>query len=218
MKKLVLFLIGLLVFGLILTTAIDKNFLSITKYLNSPGKGTDVYETTLSAGHYTAGIDIPPGTYSISHLSGIGKTSSNKFFSGAINGRSDLSLDSLKTSIANVQLPEDTVLTITGSLVVKISTETGNLKYMHLRENPAPKTIILSSGLYKSGQDFAEGTYNVVWMDGFGIVSSSNLFNKGLAEQMGFDALSAQEFKNLELPAGTTLTVSDLTIKLVPSK
>lgn len=218
MKKIVLFLISLLILGLILTTAVDKNFLSIAKYLNSPGKGDDVFETTLSAGHYTAGIDIPPGTYSILHLSGIGKTSSNKFFSGAINGKSDLSLDSQKTSIENVQLPEDTVLTVTGSLVVKISTDTGNLACMKLRDNLASKTIILSSGQYRSGQDFDEGTYDVIWMEGLGIVSSSNQLNQGLAEQMGFDDLSAQEFKNLELPNGTTLTVSDLTLKLVPSK
>lgn len=218
MKKLISILIGLLMIGSILTFAINKDFVGISKYVNSPGSGSDVYETTLTAGHYTAGIDIPPGTYTITSLSGTGNATSTKVFSGAIDGKGDNNNENIKTTIENAQLPNNIVLTLTGSLVVKISTTTADLNAIKPRENKAQKIVTLTPGEYKSGQDFDEGTYNVVWVSGLGTVSSSNLFDKGILERMGFDDLTAKEFKNLEMDDGSTLTVSDVTIKLVPSK
>lgn len=218
MKKLISILIGLLVIGLILTLAIDKDVMSISKYLNSPGKGSDAFETTLTAGHYTAGIDIPPGTYTITTISGTGQVSSTKVFSGAIDGKGSDNSENLKTEIYNVQLPKNVVLTITGSLVAKIVTNTADLKAMPPRRNTAVNPITLTPGQYKSGQDFEAGIYDVIWVSGLGTVSSSNLFDQGIFERMGFADLTAKEFKNLELKDGSTLTVSDLTIKLVPSK
>lgn len=218
MKKLISTLIGLLIIGSILSLAIDKDVMSISKYVNSPGKGNDSFEKTLTAGHYTAGIDIPPGTYTITTLSGNGQVSSTKVFSGAIDGKGSDNRENLKTTIDNVQLPENVVLTLTGSLVTKITTDTADLKAMTPRKNAAVNPINLTPGQYKSGQDFAAGTYDVIWVSGLGTVSSSNLFDQGIFERMGFDDLTAKEFKNLELKDGSTLTVSDLTIKLVPSK
>lgn len=218
MKKLISILIGLLIIGSIFTFAINKDFMNISKYVNSPGSGNDVFETTLSAGHYTAGIDIPPGTYTITSLSGSGKATSTKVFSGAIDGKGDDNSENIKTTIENVQLPTDIVLTLTGSLVVKISTTTANLDAIKPRENKAPKVVTLSPGEYKSGQDFSEGTYDVVWVSGLGTVYSSNLFDKGIFERMGFDDLTAKEFKHLEMKDGSTITVSDVTVKLVPSQ
>ena len=218
MKKLISILIGLLIIGSLLTLAIDKDFMSISKYVNSPGKGSKKFETTLSAGHYTSGIDIPPGTYIITTLSGTGQVSSTKVFSGAIDGKGGNNNENLKTTVDNVQLPENIVLTITGSLVAKISTDTADLNAMIPRRNTAVNSIALTPGKYKSGQNFQAGTYDILWVNGFGTVSSSNLFDQGIFERMGFDDLTAKEFKNLELKDGTTLTVSDLTIKLVPSK
>lgn len=218
MKKIISILIGLLIIGSILTFAINKDFMRISKYINSPGTGNDFYETTLSAGHYTSGIDIPPGTYTITSLSGMGKATSTKVFSGAIDGKGDDNSENIKTTIENVQLPNDIVLTLTGSLVVRISTTTADLNVLKPRENNAKTTITLPPGEYKSGQDFDEGTYDVVWVSGLGTVSSSNLFDKGILERMGFDDLTAKSFKNLEMKNGSTITISDLTIKLVPSK
>jgi hypothetical protein len=218
MKKLVSILIGLLIIGSILTLAIDRDVMSISKYVNSPGKGRDTFETTLTAGHYTAGIDIPPGTYSITSISGTGQVSSTKVFSGAIDGKGSDNSENLKTTIDNVQLPENVVLTLTCSLVAKISTDTADLKAMIPRINTAINPITLTPGQYKSGQDFDPGTYDVIWVSGLGTVSSSNLFDQGIFERMGFADLTAKEFKNLELKDGSTLTVSDLTIQLVPSK
>lgn len=218
MKKFVSILIFLLIMGSLLTLAIDKDFMSISKYVNSPGKGSENFETTLSAGHYTSGIDIPPGTYIITTISGTGQVSSTKVFFGAIDGKGGTDTKNLKTTVNNVQLPENIVLTITGSLVAKISTNTADLNTMIPRRNTAVNTITLTPGKYISGQDFEAGTYDIFWVNGFGTVSSSNLFDQGIFERMGFDDLTAKEFKNLELKDNTTLTVSDLTIKLVPSK
>lgn len=218
MKKLILILIGLLMIGSILTLAIDKDVMSISKYVNSPGKGRETFETTLTAGHYTAGIDIPPGTYTIATISGTGQASSTKVFSGSIDGKGNKYSENLKTTIDNVQLPQNIVLTITGSLVAKISTHNADFNAMIPRRNMAVNTITLTPGQYKSGHDFCAGTYDVTWVSSRGTVSSSNLFDQGICERMGFDDLSAKEFKNIKLKNGSTLTISDVTIKLVPSK
>lgn len=80
--------------------------------------------------------------------------------------------------------------------------------------------ITLTSGNYTAGKDFPAGTYTIEAISGYGDVSSSNMYSGGLNEVMApsgsgnSDTIS--NYKNVELPSGTTLTISDVTIKLIP--
>ena len=92
---------------------------------------------------------------------------------------------------------------------------------------PTPSTISFeqefSSGNYTAGIDFPAGVYNIVAVSGAGNVSSDNMFNGGLNAMMGTEEenqimdMYEQEYKNIDLPDGTTLTISGVQIQLVPS-
>ena len=84
----------------------------------------------------------------------------------------------------------------------------------------APYKTELSSGNYTSGIDFPEGTYTITAISGSGNVSSDNMFSGGLNAIMSpeSDDMYESQYKNIELTEGTTLTISGVEIKLVPSK
>lgn len=78
----------------------------------------------------------------------------------------------------------------------------------------------LSNGNYTAGVDFPEGKYNFVAVSGGGNVSSSNMFDGGINTVMGTEEknqtadMYQQEYKNVELPNGTRLSVSGVTIRI----
>lgn len=77
-------------------------------------------------------------------------------------------------------------------------------------------TTELYSGHYTSGIDFPEGTYTITAISGSGNVSSDNMYSGGLNELMASekDEHYISEFKNAQLPKGTVLSVSGVTIKI----
>ena len=90
--------------------------------------------------------------------------------------------------------------------------------------DPTPSTISFeqefSSGNYTAGIDFPAGKYDIVAVSGGGNVSSSD---GGINAVMGTEDknelmdMYEQEYKNIDLPDGTTLTISGVQIQLVPS-
>lgn len=112
----------------------------------------------------------------------------------------------------------------------------GNTKTVYLGKLPsgtenqtqnAASEITLKDGHYTAGKDFPVGKYNIVCIEGFGNVYSNNAFDGGLNEIMATkdyieknlqdskDFYSA-EYKNCNFSNGDVLTVSRVTIKLVP--
>jgi hypothetical protein len=81
------------------------------------------------------------------------------------------------------------------------------------------KTKTLSNGNYIAGQDFDAGTYTITVVSGNGNVSSDNMYSGGINAIMGTknEDMYQKEFKNIKLPKGTTLIISDVTIKLTPT-
>ena len=88
------------------------------------------------------------------------------------------------------------------------------------KESVDARTIELSNGNYVAGTDFEAGTYIITAISGNGNVHSSNMFNGGLNAIMGTnnDGFYELEYKNIKLPAGTTLTIDGVTVRLTPSK
>jgi hypothetical protein len=79
------------------------------------------------------------------------------------------------------------------------------------------KQYVFGAGNYISGKAFEAGTYDIQAVSGSGNVCSSNMWDGGLNETMATqeDNLYVKEFKGAKLPAGTTLTIMGMKVKLV---
>ncbi len=185
-----------------------------------------------SNGNYTAGIDFPAGKYDIEAVSGSGNVSSSNMFSGGINAamgseeaNNAIGSDLYVQNYSNVNLEDGVVLYISG-VTVKITSEAADASPLKTRNQPNTKTIDLGNGNFVSGTDFPAGTYDIIAVSGGGSVSSDNMFGGGINAIMGVAEknnkygidMYQQKYKNIELPEGTTLTVSGVNIQLVPSK
>jgi len=81
---------------------------------------------------------------------------------------------------------------------------------------PPPEPIEFGSGNFVAGEDFPAGKYDIVWVSGYGNVSSSNLFSGGINAIMGDKENAEKEYKNIKLPKGTELKISSVKVKLIP--
>lgn len=173
------------------------------------------YETKLSAGYYTSGVDFPSGKYDLTAVSGYGNVYTqdgdlNEVMSTENDG---LSIEDFK----NAKLEEGQVLVINGNLVLNINSDKANVADIQPRANDLTKTVELSSGNYVAGEDFPAGTYDIVATDGYGnVYTDDGELNEVLASSP--DDTSVDQFKNYEFAEGIQLSVSDVSVKLVPSK
>lgn len=180
-------------------------------------------EYTLSAGYYTAGVDIPAGKCNVVAVSGNGNLSSSNLWNGGINEIFGIDDGSgyYTESFNGLELSEDAVLEVSGNLKIKLT-------YSELKSNYTGRTydenasVTLSSGNYTVGSDLPEGTYKVVAVSGNGNLSSSNLFNGGINEVFGIDDGSGyytKEFLNLQLEKDITVEIKgNLKVKFIPAK
>ena len=180
-------------------------------------------EYTLSAGYYTAGIDLPSGVTNIIAVSGKGNLSSSNIYNGGINemfGIDDTS-SYYTASFNGLKFSNSTKLSLNSNLVIKLTfTQIDSNFTGRTYDDSAAKN--LSSGNYTAGEDFSAGTYKIVAISGTGNLSSSNIYDGGVNEMFGIDDGSGyynNQFLNAELKDKDTLTVSGgLTIQLIPAK
>ena len=182
---------------------------------------TIVYETELTDGNYTCGIDFPAGRYNITAIAGSGNVSSSNMFSGGLNETMAAVADDMYiTEFKNAKFENDDVLRVFNGVTIRIYSTAADATPLKKRVQPNTETITLTSGYYISGDDFPAGVYDVIATEGSGNVSSDNMFDGGLNATMGVekDNFYENEYKNIELPKGIEIKVSGLTIDLVPSK
>lgn len=182
---------------------------------------TEAYSATLTAGHYTAGIDFPAGRYDLTALSGTGNVSSSNMYSGGLNeimGISDN--DMYQESFSGASLDKGVVLNIGGTLELQLDCSAAMTGDMQARQNPATQEYTFSAGNYVCGTDFEPGEYVITAVSGSGNVSSDNMYSGGLNEIMGVEAddIHISTFNNATFESGNSLTISGVTIKLTPSK
>ncbi len=177
------------------------------------------YEVDLSAGNYTAGVDIPVGTYNLSATGGNGNVSSTNIYNGGLNEimgnpANEYSSDSFN----GLKMDEGVILTLGSTVTLHLTSENANVSGMVPRPSVDSVPIDLGAGNYTCGTDFPPGTYNIVATGGSGNVSSDNMFNGGLNEIMGTtnDGLSITQYNNASFQNGNVLTISGTTIQLVP--
>jgi hypothetical protein len=81
-----------------------------------------------------------------------------------------------------------------------------------------PKEFELSNGNYISGTDFTPGIYDIVAIEGYGNVSSSNYSNGGINTIMGIENNYQKQYKNVHLPKDVELKIMNLKVKLLYKK
>lgn len=177
------------------------------------------YEVDLSAGNYTAGIDIPTGTYNLSATGGNGNVSSTNMYSGGLNEIMGNPTDEYSTDSFNgLKMDDGVVLTLGGTVTLHLTSENANVSGITARSATDSTPIDLGSGNYTCGTDFQPGTYNIVATGGNGNVSSDNMYEGGLNEIMGTtnDGFSITQYNNASFKEGNVLTISGTSIQLVP--
>lgn len=85
----------------------------------TPRAAADGTPVDLGAGNYTAGTDFPAGTYNIVATGSMGNVSSDNMYDGGLNEilSTDNSDGMSISQFNNAQLPEGTVLTISGTTI-----------------------------------------------------------------------------------------------------
>lgn len=193
----------------------------------APTPSTISFEQEFSSGNYTAGIDFPAGKYDIVAVSGGGNVSSSNAFDGGINavmGTEDKNelMDMYEQEYSNIDLPEGVVLSISG-VTVRLTCDDASGAPLTPRDQEITETVELGNGNFVAGEDFPAGVYNIVAISGGGNVSSSNLYDGGINAIMGTEDqnelmdMYEPEYKNIDLPEGTTLTIDGVQVQLVPS-
>lgn len=197
---------------------------------------TEVFTTTLTAGHYIVGVDIPVGTYSFYSKKGSGNLISddgsiNEIFDYENQAGADIGLENFGTEeLNNISLSEGTIVTVTSTQEISAGCDDGLVSELKPR-NQELKEIELGYGLYAAGDDFPPGTYNVTWIEGNGNVQTNPYdLNTGINEIMGEenaafedlqelnDKLYIRSFNNLILNEGDVLEINDIKVKLTPSE
>jgi hypothetical protein len=152
---------------------------------------TEVFTTTLTAGHYIVGIDIPVGTYSFFSKKGCGNLISddgsiNEIFDYESQVSPDIGIENFGTEELNIiPLTDGTILTVTSTQEISAGCEDGRVSELKPR-NQELNEIELGYGLYAAGDDFAPGTYNVTWLEGNGNIQTNPCdSDTGINEIMG---------------------------------
>ena len=225
---------------------IEESNVSVKANTKKSGKDTEGLSTTLTAGHYVVGIDIPIGTYSFFSKKGTGNLYSNN---GAINEIFDYENqagESLKEygvenfgteELKNIYLSEGVVVTVTGTQEISAGCDDGLVSSMTNRNQDELEELEIGYGNYGANDNIPSGTYNIIWLEGSGnIISDSANTDNSINEIMGnpdkldtgneFDAtlnkitdeLYIQEFHNFTIEEGDILKIPDIKVRLVPSK
>jgi len=178
-------------------------------------------EYLLTAGYYTAGIDIPVGKCDVLAIEGSGNLNSSNWYDGGVNTLFGIQ-NGYNTEFKGLKLPQNVKLFLSSDLKIKL-TYTKLENGFSGRKYDESRAITLSNGNYIAGEDFESGTYNIVVVSGNGTISTSNLYDDGVNDFFGIDddwGLYTEQFLNLEIPENVEISVSStigqLTVKLIP--
>jgi hypothetical protein len=121
-------------------------------------------------------------------------------FDGGLNAMMGEDADLYEQQYSNINLPEGTVLRVSGGVIIKITCDAASGAPLTARTQPNTETVSLSNGNFVAGEDFPAGVYDIVATSGGGNVSSDNMFEGGLNAIMGTDSdpMYEKTYKNIE--------------------
>lgn len=170
------------------------------------------YTTKVTAGYYEGGVQLPSGNYDITLLSGQG----NVFSSSGLNEifSSDSSLGISKYN--NFYLSCGDVLNVAGNLNLRITCKEADMDSLSKLDNKEASEKKLEAGKYVAGVDFNSGVYDIVHIKGNGnvFVDDGDVVNEMFGSG---DEMYINRFKNCTFSEGTTIELSGVSVKLVPS-
>ena len=197
---------------------------------------TEAFTTTLTAGHYVVGIDIPVGTYSFFSKKGMGNLvasdgSINAIFDYENQAGNNIGISGLGTEeLKNIYLDNGVIITVTATQEISAGCGDGEVSNMQSRNQDTLEAVELGYGLYSAGDDFLPGTYNIQWLEGFGNIQTDPYeIDYGINEIMGelsidntidelSDKICIKQYNNLILKEGDILKINDIKVKLIPSE
>ena len=181
----------------------------------------------LTSGHHTAGVDFPAGTYDLTAIEWCGRVVSSNGAVDTAMGVPEYNTDGqdlYTQSLEDVSLKKGTVLSLSGGVILRLHSDDADSSPLQPREQDITEDVTLSAGLYTAGVDFPAGVYDFTATDGVGNVESSNSHSGGISDVMGTTwriaegfGFCEQKYQNVELPEGTTLSASGVTLLLQPS-
>lgn len=130
------------------------------------------YDTYLTAGNYTAGCQLPEGTYELKVLYGNGtidvEDSDNNIY---IYEWLDSSTEEGYGQIVNLQLYQGAEVRISDGLELKLSsTNAQSQKLLEGIPNALTETVAVGNEPLMAGRDFPAGVYDIYSAEGFGVV------------------------------------------------
>ena len=197
---------------------------------------TEAFTTTLTAGHYVVGIDIPVGTYSFFSKKGMGNLvasdgSINAIFDYENQAGNNIGISGLGTEeLKNIYLNNGVIITVTATQEISAGCGDGEVSNMQSRNQDTLEAVELGYGLYSAGDDFLPGTYNIQWLEGFGNIQTDPYeIDYGINEIMGelsidntidelSDKICIKQYNNLTLKEEDILKINDIKVKLIPSE
>ena len=210
--------------------------------IEEPAK--ESFSDTLTAGHYTVGIDIPSGTYKFFAKSGFGNifsesSSINEIFDAGTSA-AELMPGGVSEKLENVELENGDILSITGTLEISAGCDHAEET---LQRDQDLKELELEYGIFTAGDDFPSGTYDVTWIEGFGNIQTdpynsntgiNEIFGSKLGEEGSLtdilsddnyqdmyddlnEVMPISEFKNVTFKDGDLLRIENIKVKLTPS-
>ena len=173
----------------------------------------------LQSGNYTAGTDIPSGTYDIEVIYGSGSVYSDNYGYGKINLYMGINEDAYTaSSFTNMVLNDGDTLTISGPSL-KLTSYDASTEELLGREPWAEEGYTLTSGNYRVGRDFEPGVYDILYNDGDGSFDFENE-KDGLYGYYWFNTdkdYGITAFYHCYLSDGTEISVSGIKVDIYPS-
>ncbi|MBS7007835.1 hypothetical protein [Anaerostipes sp.] len=190
------------------------------------------YSMDISSGRYVVGLDIPEGIYTMTGTGNdisLSVTNTEQYISiyERLTDRKTPGEDQYR-EVKNVRLYQGALIEVLNSGTIHCKTSNANLDKLRTPgENPLKKEVEVA-GVMTAGKDFPAGTYDVIAVSAEGEFHYT--YEQDKDEEYGANVLwlsenseedEARKYVNLELPAGTEITISSeegQQVKLVPSK
>lgn len=172
----------------------------------------------LQSGYYTAGVDIPSGTYDLEVICGNGYVTSDNYEFGRISESMGTYDNSYSSAFRGMILNDGNTLKIDG-VTLKLTSTDASTAPLAGREAWAEEGYTLVSGNHKAGRDFPAGVYDIFYSSGNGYVDLTNEDESIYDYYMiGTDPeWDTQVFYHCNLPEGTEIAIGNVQIDIYPS-
>ncbi|MBR3167975.1 MAG: hypothetical protein IKF18_04735 [Erysipelotrichaceae bacterium] len=171
----------------------------------------------LQSGNYIAGTDIPCGTYDVEVIRGNGWMSSDnedEWVSTTIGLSEEYGYTS---TFQNMLLEDGDTFTINGP-ILKLTSDDASKEELPGREPWSDQGYELSSGNYRVGRDFEEGTYDIFYKSGEGYFETDSEVEGGCSNSFGTESeWDTLVFYHCYLPNGAKIQINNLTVEIYPS-